>query len=239
MSDQKKDDAVVAAVEPVRPLLQVVAVREGMFGAQDAGDTSGFGRGVVATSMPGASARPYGGWFDEVVDVLAEILDESGTSFAAAVEQIVVDRGELTLYIVREHLVEVASALRDDPDLRFELSLGVSGVHYPAQTDRELHAVIHLVSITHGRTLRLEVAVPDADPHLPSLTSVYPTNDWHERETYDFFGIIFDGHPGLSRIEMPDDWVGHPQRKDYPLSGIPVEFKGATVPPAEERRMYL
>ena len=57
--------------------------------------------------------------------------------------------------------------------------------------------------------------------------AVYPTTDWHERETYDFFGIVFDGHPALTRIEMPDDWVGHPQRKDYPLGGIPVEYKGA------------
>ena len=62
---------------------------------------------------------------------------------------------------------------------------------------------------------------------MPSLFAVYPTNDWHERETYDFFGIIFDGHPALTRIEMPDDWLGHPQRKDYPLGGIPVEYNGA------------
>ena len=85
---------------------------------------------------------------------------------------------------------------------------------------------------------RVEVAVPDADPHIPSLFSVYPTTDWHERETYDFFGIIFDGHPSLTRIEMPDDWVGHPQRKDYPLGGIPVEYHGAEIPPPDERRAY-
>ena len=66
----------------------------------------------------------------------------------------------------------------------------------------------------------------------PVAVPVYPTCDWHERETYDFFGIVFDGHPGLTRIEMPDDWEGHPQRKDYPLGGIPVEYHGASqVPP--------
>ena len=70
------------------------------------------------------------------------------------------------------------------------------------------------------------------------LVAVYPTCDWHERETWDFFGIIFDGHPALTRIEMPDDWRGHPQRKDYPLGGIPVEYRGATVPPPDERRSY-
>ncbi len=107
---------------------------------------------------------------------------------------------------------------------------GVSGVHYPDDAGRELHAVYPLMSITHNRRIRVEVAVPDADPHIPSLFRVYPTTDWHERETYDFFGIIFDGHPSLTRIEMPDDWVGHPQRKDYPLGGIPVEYHGAEIP---------
>ena len=63
-------------------------------------------------------------------------------------------------------------------------------------------------------------------------------NDWHERETWDFFGIEFDGHPALTRILMPDDWPGHPQRKDYPLGGIPVEYKGAEIPPPDQRRSY-
>jgi NADH-quinone oxidoreductase subunit C len=147
-------------------------------------------------------------------------------------------RNELTLHVRRERLPQVAQRLRDEPELRFELCLGVSGVHYPHETGRELHAVYHLQSITHNRRVRLEVSAPDGDPHIPSLFSVYPTNDWHERETYDFFGIIFDGHPSLTRIEMPDDWHGHPQRKDYPLGGIPVEYKGAQIPPPDERRAY-
>lgn len=74
--------------------------------------------------------------------------------------------------------------------------------------------------------------------HIPSGTGVYPGLDWHERETFDFFGIVFDGHPHLTRIQMPDDWPGHPQRKDYPLGGIPVEYKGATTPPPNDRRAY-
>ena len=111
-------------------------------------------------------------------------------------------------------------------------------MHYPHDAGRELHAVYHLASITHSRRLRLEVAAPDDVPAHPVDHAVYPSNDWHERETYDFFGIVFDGHPALTRIEMPDDWVGHPQRKDYPLGGIPVEYKGATVPPPDTRRSY-
>jgi len=151
---------------------------------------------------------------------------------------VVVDRGELTLHVRAEHLVTVAKVLRDEPSLAFQLCLGTSGVHYPGETGRELHAVYPLLSITHNRRVRLEVSVPDADPRIPSLTGVFPTCDWHERETWDFFGIIFDGHPALTRIEMPDDWKGHPQRKDYPLGGIPVEYRGAHVPPPDERRSY-
>lgn len=221
-----------------RPLLDVIDVRRGMFGVHDSGDTSGYGGLVTTVALPGPSARPYGGWFDEAVDVLTEVLDENGTGFAAAVESVVVDRDELTLHVVREHVVAVLQALRDEQDLRFELSMGVSGVHYPHEPGRELHVLYHLVSVTHSHRLRVEVTVGDDDLHLPSSTGVYPANDWHERETYDFFGVVFDGHPALARIEMPDDWVGHPQRKDYPLGGIPVEYKGATVPPADQRRSY-
>ena len=231
---------------------EVVEVKKGMFGAQGSGDTSGYGGLVTPIAMPAASPRPYGSWFDQVVDVLAEVLEDAartgGPTFDQAVEKVVVDlhgaasadaqRAELTIHVAREHVAAVCQALRDDQDLRFELSLGVSGVHYPHDTGRELHAVYHLASVTHSRRLRLEVSAPDDDPHIRSTTSVYPSNDWHERETYDFFGIVFDGHPALTRIEMPDDWVGHPQRKDYPLGGIPVEYKGATVPPPDTRRSY-
>jgi len=215
---------------------EAIGVRRGMFGVTGSGDTSGYGRLLADVALPGSSPRPYGGYFDEVVDGLIAVLGED--RFNAAVERVVVFRRELTLEVRREQLVDVAKVLRDDPALRFELCLGVSGVHYPDETGRELHAVYPLTSITHNRRIRLEVAAPDADPHVPSLFSVYPTTDWHERETYDFFGIIFDGHPSLTRIEMPDDWEGHPQRKDYPLGGIPVEYHGASIPPPDERRAY-
>ncbi|MFD0883573.1 NADH-quinone oxidoreductase subunit C [Streptosporangium algeriense] len=209
--------------------------RTGMFGASGTGDTSGYGRLVVRRKPELSTPRPYGGYFDTVADELERAL---GPELADAIERVVVDRGELTFHVRRERLVEVARTLRDDPALRFELSLGVSGVHYPHLEGEELHAVIHLCSITHNRRLRLEIACPDADPHIPSTVSVYPTHDWHERETWDFFGIVFDGHPALTRIMMPDDWDGHPQRKDYPLGGIPVEYRGAQIPAPDQRRSY-
>jgi len=220
-------------------LPEVVDVRRGMFGAHDAGDTSGYGGLVRTVAMPAPVQRPLDGWWDLVPEVLTRTLPEAGTAYDTAVEKVVADRGEVTFFVRREHLVAVARALRDEPELRFEICTGVSGVHYPHETGRELHAVYHLLSITHGgRRVRLEVVCPDADPHVPSIVSVYPGNDWHERETWDMFGLVFDGHPALTRILMPDDWPGHPQRKDYPLGGIPVEYKGAQIPPPDERRSY-
>ncbi|MBW8485055.1 NADH-quinone oxidoreductase subunit C [Actinomadura parmotrematis] len=242
--EQAAEQAADRLPEPAEdaPQEQPVA-RMGMFGARTTGDTSGYGGLVVRRRPKLSSERPYGGpegaaeagAFDAVADALESALPE----FGDAVERVVADRGELTLHVRREHLVSVARALRDRPELRFELCSGVSGVHYPDDAGAELHAVYHLLSITHNRRIRLEASCPDADPHLPSLVEVYPTNDWHERETWDFFGIVFDGHPALTRIEMPDDWVGHPQRKDYPLGGIPVEYRGAEIPPPDERRSYV
>lgn len=204
----------------------------GMFGVSGTGDTSGYGGLVRSQVSPGSSQRPYGGYFDEVADDLERAYPE----FADAIEKVVVDRGELTLHVKREKLVEVAYILRDK--LLFEMCLGVNGVHYLEQSGRELHAIYPLLSITHNRRVRLEVSCPDSDPHIPSVVEVWAGNNWHERETYDMFGIIFDGHPALTRILMPDDWQGHPQRKDYALNGIAVEYKGATTPAPDNRRAY-
>lgn len=215
---------------------RAVGVRRGMFGTAGTGDTSGFGGLVAPTMFPGSTERPFGGWFDEVADVLAEGL--AGAGLEQATERVVVHRGEITFHVRREDLPAVVQLLRDEERLRFELCASVSGVHYPGDTGRELHVVYHLLSMTHNRRVRLEVSVPDADPHLPSIVGTYPTADWQEREAWDMFGIVFDGHPALTRILMPDDWPGHPQRKDYPLGGIPVEYKGGSVPPPDQRRSY-
>jgi NADH-quinone oxidoreductase subunit C len=219
---------------PVRAPGETVGLRHGMFGAATSGDTSGYGGLVRSVRLAPATARPYGGWFDETADELEHWLP----GFDDAIEQVVVDRGEITFFVRRHRLVETMRVLRDTQSLRFEMCLGVNGVHYPDDAGRELHAVYPLLSITHRRRLRIECVCPDGDPHIPSITQLYPANDWHERETYDMFGIIFDGHQALTRILMPDDWPGHPQRKDYPLGGIPVEYKGAEVPPPDTRRAY-
>ncbi|MDE3722403.1 NADH-quinone oxidoreductase subunit C [Nocardiopsis sp. N85] len=215
--------------------------RTGMFGTATSGDTSGFGGLQVRGSAPVSSRRPFTdpddprtADFDRVADDLEAALGDA----AGAVERVEVAYGEITFHVRREALLELVRLLRDDPALRYELCLGVMGVHFPDQAGRELHAVYQFRSITHNSEIRITVTCPDSDPHIPSIVSVYPTNDWHEREAWDFFGIVFDGHPALTRIQMPDDWHGHPQRKDYPLGGVPVEYRGATVPPPDQRRSY-
>ncbi|MEW6899380.1 NADH-quinone oxidoreductase subunit C [Trueperella pyogenes] len=216
----------------------VVAKRKGMWGVTDTGDTTGFNDNEEISVIAPASQRPYGGWFDEVVDIIIELAQADGFAEQDVIDKVCVDRGQLVIFVKRERLLDVARYLRDDQDLRFEMCLGVSAVHYPMDKGRELHAYIPLFSITHNRMIALEVTCPEDDPHMPSLCSVYPGDDWPEREAFDLMGIIFDGHPGLTRSVMPDDWVGHPQRKDYPLGGIPVEYKGAVIPPPDTRREY-
>ena len=118
---------------------------KGMFGVSGTGDTSGYSGLERIQVTPGSSERPYGSYFDEVADDLERAYPE----FAEAIEKVVVDRGELTLHVKREKLVEVSFVLRDK--LRFEMCLGVNGVHYPDQTGCELHAVYPLLSIKIGR----------------------------------------------------------------------------------------
>jgi NADH-quinone oxidoreductase subunit C len=217
----------VAQPTPPTPL----ATKKGMWGTGPA-DVSGFGglqRPVIRHTR---SPRPYGEPFDAVADRLRELVPDLPEDF------VTIAQGEMTAYIPRELLLDTVRAARDDAYLRFEMCMSVSGVHFPDEAGAEFHSVYQLLSITHNRRLRLEVTAPAADPTIPSVVAVYPMADWHERETWDMFGIEFVGHPGLTRILMPDDWQGHPQRKDYPLGGIPIEFKGAKVPPPNERRSY-
>ena len=213
---------------------EVLRVQHGMFGVKGSGDTSGYGGLSRVIDFPAAGQPPYGGWWDDVHERMTSLAPNSND----VIEKVVVHRGEITFHVVRGQVATLARHLRDDPHLRFELCSSVSGVHYPADSGRELHAVYHLQSMTYNRRIRLEVSAPDADPHIPSVVPTYPGADWHERETYDMFGIVFDGHPALTRILMPDDWPGHPQRKDYPLGGIDVEYHGASVPPPDQRRSY-
>lgn len=211
--------------------------RQGMFGVTGTGDTSGYGGLQLPPYTVPPAERPFGDWFDEFADEFYAGLADNGVP-AEAILQVTIDRGEITFYVSRQHLVSVCRTLRHDEGLRFELCSSISGVDYGPDVPQRLHSVYHLTSLTYRRRIRLEVTLDIDDPHVPSIVEVYPTADWHEREAWDMFGIVYDGHPALTRILMPDDWVGHPQRQDYPLGGIPVEYKGAEVPPPDERRSY-
>ncbi len=92
-----------------------------------------------------------------------------------------------------------------------------------------------LFSTTHHHRLRVKVGLSEADARVPSVTSLFPTANWHEREAYDFFGIVFDGHPDLRRILLPDGWEGWPLRKDEPLGGVNTRYEGAFIPPVDRR----
>ena len=212
-----------------------------MFGVAGTGDTSGYGGLVAADRRPRRRrSAPTAATSTRSPTHLERGLVEGTASYAEAIERVVVDRGEMTFHVRREHLLAVAQVLRDDPALRFELCTGVCGVHYPDDTGaRAARRLPPPLDDPQRRRVRLEVSRARRRPAHPVASSrVYPTNDWHERETWDMFGIVFDGHPALTRILMPDDWPGHPQRKDYPLGGIPVEYKGATIPPPDQRRSY-
>ncbi|HSN11939.1 MAG TPA: NADH-quinone oxidoreductase subunit C [Propionibacteriaceae bacterium] len=229
MTDPTAADLAEVRAAASAPAREVT--RQGMWG-QGSGDTSGYGGVVRRFERFAPSDRPYGSYFDEVVDRLRGLLP------SVNLEHVVVAHDELTVFVGRADLLDVLTACRDDALLRFEVCVSVSGIHFLDMPGEELHVVYHLLSITHNRRVRLQVTCADADPHVPSAVSVYPMTDWHERETYDMFGVVFDGHPALTRILMPDDWDGFPQRKDYPLGGVPVEYKGAVVPPPDQRRSY-
>jgi NADH-quinone oxidoreductase subunit C len=168
-------------------------------------------------------------------DALQPVLTGLRERFGDAVREVSGHRGEVTIELDTAHLVEVATWLRDDASAAFTHLSDLSGTDYPERPDR-LCVDYHLYSREHNVRLRLKVRVTVEDPHVPTVTGVWPTANWHEREVYDFFGVRFDGHPNLVRILMPEDWKGFPQRKDYPLGGVDVDYIDAHVPPPDKRR---
>jgi NADH-quinone oxidoreductase subunit C len=125
--------------------------------------------------------------------------------------------GEVTLIVARDRIVEVLTKLRDDPELRFEVLLDITGVDWPAREDR-FDVVYHLLSMRKNLRLRVKLATNETEP-VPSVIPVFPTANWLERETYDMYGILFSGHPDLRRILTDYGFEGYPLRKDFPLTG--------------------
>ena len=153
--------------------------------------------------------------FDEIVARVREVHPE-------AILEAVADGTHPHVRLEPRALGDVAATLKTDPDLAFEMLHSVSGVDWPK--DEQLEVVYHLFSYSRRHGIAIKVRVPRDDPKVASLTSLWSAADWHERETYDLLGIVFTGHPHLRRILLPEDWVGHPLRKDYQM---PVEYHGA------------
>src|ERR1700760_4292309 len=127
--------------------------------------------------------------------------------------------GELTLFVPREQIVAVCTHLKVAPGFEFDMLSDVTGVDRGPEEEPRFEVNYHLFSTKRYHRLRLKVLVNQEDTHVPTTTNVWRTANWHERETFDMFGIIFDGHPDLRRILLPDDWQGHALRKDFPLRG--------------------
>jgi len=157
--------------------------------------------------------------------------DEAGADFGVPVSE---SRGQMVLHVAREQLADFVMGLRDDH--AFNMCIDVTAVDYlayeaprrlPPEVDPErFEVVVNLLRMRDRARVRVRVQVPQDDPSVPSLFDVHPGTEAMEREVYDMFGITFEGHPDLSRILMPEDWIGHPLRKDYPVGRIPVQFKG-------------
>lgn len=154
-----------------------------------------------------------------------ETVEEAlGSRFGDALRGVETYLGQVTAEIASGAIAEVCAFLRDDPGFRFEQLMDLCGVDYlehhdqPADAPR-FAAVYHLLSLTHNHRLRLKVRVSEERPVLPSVVGVWSGADWFEREAFDMFGLIFEGHPDLRRILTDYGFAGHPFRKDFPLVG--------------------
>jgi len=155
------------------------------------------GEGATSSPIAAALRRQHSKWIAEVVEAL----------------------GETTIVVPREHIVAVCSFLKTAPNLEFNFLADLCGFDRGPEEEPRFEVNYHLFSTTkHGR-VRLKVLLNEHDAYVPSVTGVWRTANWHERETYDLFGVIFDDHPDLRRILLPDDWQGHALRKDFPLRG--------------------
>ena len=138
-------------------------------------------------------------------------------ALAGAIEQVSYFVGDWTLIAGRDRLLDVMRWLRDDRAARFDFCSDVTATDWPSRAQR-FDVIYVLYSVHYRHRLRVKVRAGEADP-VPSVAGIWPAANWLEREVWDMFGVAFDGHPDLRRILMPDEWQGHPQRKDYPLEG--------------------
>jgi NADH-quinone oxidoreductase subunit C len=160
----------------------------------------------------------------------AELADRVRARFG----DVLAARDEVTIVVDRDDLHGTLTALREDPELSFDFLSSLTATDWPSQ-DPRFWVAYELRSMAAKHRIRLKVGVSGSDPRLPSVTALFPTANWHEREVFDFFGIVFDGHPDLTRILLPDGWEGYPLRKDEELGGVNTRYHGASIPPVDQR----
>lgn len=150
----------------------------------------------------------------------AVVLEKLKSRFADAVLETNEFRDELTVVVPKERIVDICRFLKEDPQLQFDFLADVCGIDMFTPSKR-FGVIYNLYSLKNRNRIRLKVFTEEEDPKVPTMTGVFGTANWHERETFDMFGIIFEGHPDLRRVYMPDEFEHHPLRKDFPLMGIP------------------
>lgn len=149
----------------------------------------------------------------------SQLISALQETHAAAVSEVIQAFGEITIVVPREHIVELCDYLRRTPEFGFNLLADICGVDRGPEEDPRFEVNYHLFSTAKFHRLRLKVVLSEEDARVPTVTGIWRTANWHERETFDLFGVHFDGHPDLRRILLPDDWQGHALRKDFPLRG--------------------
>ena len=150
---------------------------------------------------------------------IAKMIEEK---FAGQVLGTTTHAGQVGVSLKKDRIRDICLFLRDEPAVAMDHLADLTAVdfsRYPGDSGPRFEVVYNMISTVHRHRIRLKIRVPEEDPRVDSVTSIWHTADWHERETYDLMGITFDGHPNLRRILMPEDWEGHPLRKEYPLKG--------------------
>jgi NADH-quinone oxidoreductase subunit C len=161
--------------------------------------------------------------------------EEIADRLRARLSDVLLARGEVTVLVGPGEVVDTLETLRDDPELRLDFLSCLTATHHPGVVPA-LWVVYELRSTVSHHRVRVKAGLAGDDaPHVPSITPMFPTANWQEREVFDFYGIVFDGHPNLSRILMPDEWEGYPLLKTEELGGVDTRYHGAFIPPVDRR----
>lgn len=155
-------------------------------------------------------------------------------ALSAHFDEILGARGEVTVITERERLLDDLAFLAEEPGLSFNFLADVSATDWPGR-ERRFWVAYHLYSLEENHRVRVKVGLAEDDAHLPTVIERFPGANFMEREVYDMLGVTFDGHPDLRRILLPEDWTIHPHRKDEELGGVRTAYKGAFIPPVDQR----